>query len=612
MNLEIFKHHFMNKLLLTALFLFLLLIGAPAQNLLTNGGFEDWSTGTQPVTGWTIANVANGTVTQDTVRVEGSKSCSVYATGSNCEVYQQSVSVTPGKTYNLTVSYNVKNGDGTDAQLWSYFRGTGGAAIAQLLEDSLKLKGPGGASAYFPTIKNTWKTYTCRVVAPASAKTFRVGVRTYKAGTVLWDNMSLSEDLTPVINKSTTALGGFSYYQGAGPSADLSFTVSGSNLSSSIRVTAPANFEISTASGSSFVGVSSLSLAQSGGVVSPMTLYVRLKSGLSIGSYSGNLIMSSTGVTSDTIALSGDVIAAPPALTVSTTSLTGFAYAVGAGPSATKSFTVAGQYLSDALTVTAPSNYEVSVSSVAGFTSSVQLTPSSGRVSSTKLYIRLKAGLAIGSYSGNITISSVGVADKTIAVSGSVSSQPGLYVSATTITGLDYTVNGGPSAIQSFDVYGGSLTGFVSVFEPTNYFEISTDGGDSFLPVSLAVVSPVSGDVNSAVYARLASGLPVGKYSDSITITSSGVTTLYVHLYGEVKLVSAVDDATAEAIHVYARNGALVVDGAVRNEMIAVYDLSGRQVKALQSAGDRMVLNLPSNTVYLVRVNDKNFKVILR
>ncbi len=110
-----------------------------------------------------------------------------------------------------------------------------------------------------------------------------------------------------------------------------------------------------------------------------------------------------------------------PRINCATSSLTGFTYAAGNGPSDAQSFSVSGSHLTADITVSAPSNFEVSTSSGSGYSSSVTLTQSSGSVGATTVYIRLKSGLSTGSYTGtSITMTSTGAANKTISLSGSV------------------------------------------------------------------------------------------------------------------------------------------------------------------------------------------------
>lgn len=129
-----------------------------------------------------------------------------------------------------------------------------------------------------------------------------------------------------------------------------------------------------------------------------------------------------------------------PTITVSS-AITGLDYIAGSGPSAPKSFTVSGANLTSNINVAAPANFEISTALNGTYTSSLTLTPTSGTVASTTLYARLASGLAVGSYSGNITASSTGATNKTIAVSGAVSratitsTQTGSWSQASTWSG---------------------------------------------------------------------------------------------------------------------------------------------------------------------------------
>jgi len=110
-----------------------------------------------------------------------------------------------------------------------------------------------------------------------------------------------------------------------------------------------------------------------------------------------------------------------PTITV-TESLTDFTYLVGNGPSAVQSFTVEGTNLTANISIAAPANYEISKTSGSGYASPLTFTPSSGNVSSTTVYVRLKSGLSINSYNNEtITATSTGATSKTVTCSGSVS-----------------------------------------------------------------------------------------------------------------------------------------------------------------------------------------------
>ena len=115
------------------------------------------------------------------------------------------------------------------------------------------------------------------------------------------------------ITRSVTALSGFSYMVGNGPSAEQSFTVGGTSLTAPIIVTPPADFEVSVLSGGMFYSstsspTNSISLTPVGNAVSA-TVYVRLKAGLSVATYGPeNITLSSTGFTSKTVSCIGSVL----------------------------------------------------------------------------------------------------------------------------------------------------------------------------------------------------------------------------------------------------------------------------------------------------------------
>lgn len=88
--------------------------------------------------------------------------------------------------------------------------------------------------------------------------------------------------------------------------------------------------------------------------------------------------------------------------------------------SAAQSFSVSGSNLSASLSVAAPAGFEVSQSSGSGYGPAVTLTPSSGTVASTTIYVRLKSNASPGANSGDVTASSTGATSQTVAVSGTV------------------------------------------------------------------------------------------------------------------------------------------------------------------------------------------------
>jgi hypothetical protein len=110
-----------------------------------------------------------------------------------------------------------------------------------------------------------------------------------------------------------------------------------------------------------------------------------------------------------------------PTITISPTTLTGFTYVVGSGPSAQQNFTASGSNLTANISITAPVNYEISTTSGSGYTNSLTLVQTGGNVSSTPIYVRLKAALGVGVYNGQlVSLISTGATTQNVTCDGNV------------------------------------------------------------------------------------------------------------------------------------------------------------------------------------------------
>jgi len=132
-----------------------------------------------------------------------------------------------------------------------------------------------------------------------------------------------------------------------------------------------------------------------------------------------------------------------PFIAVSPATLNGFTYEVGNGPSAEQSFVVSAMNLTTDLSLDAPASYEISLGTGGSFvaTDPVLLTPVSGTVEATTVYVRLKAGLDAGTYNGEqVLATSVGATDKTVTLNGNVN-DPSAGGGFETFANLDYDGN---------------------------------------------------------------------------------------------------------------------------------------------------------------------------
>src|SRR5208337_821019 len=177
---------------------------------------------------------------------------------------------------------------------------------------------------------------------------------TYKPlGTVTVEpggTLTILGQATPVIVVSTSSFNLGTTTQGTAGTSQ-SFTVSGSNLTADILLTAPTGVQLSDNGGTSYS--STLNLAESGGTVGTTTILARIAATAPLGPVSGVIAADSTGATEQDITVSGTVIPVPtPIITVSTNSLNlGTTTQGTAGTS--QSFTVGGSNLTADILLTA-------------------------------------------------------------------------------------------------------------------------------------------------------------------------------------------------------------------------------------------------------------------
>ncbi len=162
-----------------------------------------------------------------------------------------------------------------------------------------------------------------------------------------------------------------------------------------------------------------------------------------------------------------------PTITVDASGLSTFVAAVNT-ISPEQTYTLQGINLTAGITVTAPTNFQVSLTTGSGFGSSVVAPQSSGSVSTT-VYVRLNPGSTAGPYSGNLVHSSTGATDVNVPVSGQNqavtgiaavrSGQPGNFGSVVTVTGRVTSTEFNPSQIVIQDNSGpGGAPRALSVF----------------------------------------------------------------------------------------------------------------------------------------------------
>ena len=335
----------------------------------------------------------------------------------------------------------------------------------------------------------------------------------------------------PIVNASPTAFTGFTYELGNGPSTITSnFIVSGTNLGGTITITPPPSYEISLNNVTGFtlaaitIPLSSGNATNYTGVIGNNTVYLRLKGGLAVGNYNEQISINTLSSAPKIITMEGNV-SNVPTISASVTYLGGYIYN-GAGPSTVQSVNISGALLKTGVTVTPPANFEISTdqSTWVSSPSTIVLPAVSGVLTSTPIYVRLKAGLSDGTYNGEIICSSTSAVSKAITLNGTRVSTASITVSPSTLNGFSYLLNAGPSIIQNFTVSGTLLgTNNISISPSNTNYEIKTATGTwGTGPITL---TPTAGNVDpTIIFVRLRAGLGANSYTNTLNVTATTAT----------------------------------------------------------------------------------------
>ncbi|MFM1852732.1 MAG: hypothetical protein RL164_49 [Bacteroidota bacterium] len=202
--------------------------------------------------------------------------------------------------------------------------------------------------------------------------------------------------------------------------------------------------------------------------------------GLVTGVSAGTVVMSYTncGLTSNY----SITVIANPSLTINSSGLTSFTTCVNVASTA-QTFTVSGANLSANVLVSAPTGYEVSLSSGSGYASSVTIT-ASGTLTATTVYVRLASAATAGAVNGSISIASTGATTQTIAVTGTINgaataptaTTPQILCPNSTVADLQATAATGTTIAWYSAATGGSaLASTTPLVSANNYYVQATD-----------------------------------------------------------------------------------------------------------------------------------------
>ena len=204
--------------------------------------------------------------------------------------------------------------------------------------------------------------------------------------------------------------------------------------------------------------------------------------------------------------------------------------------SAATSYTVYGINLTDNVTLSVGSVFEIS-SDGESWSTSVSINKSLATAGSgTTAYVRVKASTAGGSYTGTITASSTNAISKTISLNATTYN-PGIYISPSSLAAFDY-IGSGPSAAQAVTVDGYGLSENITVAFTGTGFQIATSESGPWNTSATLTIS--NKEYHGTLYVRLQAGLDPGNYSGSIGFTSGTHTIGISNLIGSVVSAKAV------------------------------------------------------------------------
>ncbi len=608
----------MRKLLLIKkLSLFVVLMsGIVALGQTNPGAVYSLSSGSWTLTGWSASNTAgtypaNGSTGSNTTTGVASNS-----TNANMMFWKHGTTdpvLTTAQSANMNSNYSAANGkvvgNGTNG---FYFDNTGGAGIGSAVlsvnttgRTSVQVAWTGrristGARPYvirlMYRVGNTGNfvdangtattiTYTGSSATQTFSTTLPTDAENKSEVQIMWrfyqtdntttgtrpqlgvDEITVSSSATsttPAVTSTATSLTGFTYIVGNGPSGNQNFTVSGSNLTADLVVSpTTTDYEIATSANGTYG--SSLSYTPSSGTVGNQVIYVRLKSGLSVGSYSGGVDVKSTGATTKTVSLTGSVTNPAPTAsisgTLSETTLNGGTIVVTiANDTFIASPTASNFALTGAPTGTTIAS--VNRDSATQVTLTLAYVTTNDIDSNATMGVTVQAGALVTNPSTSVA------AGNTLTVTAV---NEALTLAPTSLTGLNYTAGSGPSAAQSFTVSSSNLSpggGTITITAPTN-FEVSTTNATTGFGASATLTYTGTGTfANNTVWVRLKSGLASSAtaYTGNVTV-AGGKASSSLSASGTVAVAPPSNDncTGATALTINAANVTGTFEGATQS-----------------------------------------------
>jgi hypothetical protein len=253
-------------------------------------------------------------------------------------------SVTANSGYSVSFStipaYNIRrSSSGPTTGQWQYQVGSGSFVdIGSPITWGSTTSGTGNAQGAI----NLSGITALQNVSAGTTVTFRIVNYNASAGSGTWyiNNIAAGNDLqiqgtvapiSPVISTTGNPSAVNGIFGSPSSYTTTQFTVSGADMTEGVTVTPPTGFEVSQTSSSS--GYASSLVVGASGAFGPVTVYVRLNASASVGNYSGNIVLTSSGATTVNVVMPNSAVQSTGASTIAVTGSTLFTYnGIAQGP----------------------------------------------------------------------------------------------------------------------------------------------------------------------------------------------------------------------------------------------------------------------------------------
>ncbi|SDS52530.1 T9SS type A sorting domain-containing protein [Winogradskyella sediminis] len=160
----------------------------------------------------------------------------------------------------------------------------------------------GSSMAWDNTDIQTFTVNNINITGDVVVEIRNISTRQFVIDDIEWTGYTLS----PSIAIDPSAITNLDYMETMGPSIEQNIDIEGILLTSNITITASTNFQVSLTSGSGFANTVTIPSSSANGTT---TIYTRLIAGLPTNTYNGTIGIASTGVTTQNVTVSGEVIA---------------------------------------------------------------------------------------------------------------------------------------------------------------------------------------------------------------------------------------------------------------------------------------------------------------